>query len=211
MLTLQELKQIADIPRCGNRIPTAKYLRGNGTIIEKKRLEGDVEITAYQNGYALYQVGKHFTVFPLHACGNYFYIFNGHMIPLEEAVFENEMWYVRLVLEGEDRLNRNQEERERDKTVSYSAVSEEWNVMEDAGLPIQEQIEKRETIEEVLQLLTERQCMVVIRFFLQEKTQRQISKELGISSPAVSTILSQAIRRIRKKYPSVCREMQVIQ
>ena len=133
------------------------------------------------------------------------------MIPLSGSVFEDEMWYVRLALEGEDRLNRNQEERERDKTVSYSAVSEEWNVMEDAGLPIQEQIEKRETIEEVLQLLTERQRMVVIRFFLQEKTQRQISKELGISSPAVSTILSQAIQRIRKKYPSVCREMQVIQ
>lgn len=209
-MTLQELKQIADIPKRGNRIPTAKYLKENGTVVKKKRLGIDVEITAYQNGYALYQVGKHFTVFPLHSCGSYLYISNDHMIPLSGSVFEDEMWYVRLALEGEDRLNRNQEERERDKTVSYSAVSEEWNVMEDAGLPIQEQIEKRETIEEVLQLLTERQRMVVIRFFLQEKTQRQISKELGISSPAVSTILSQAIQRIRRKYPSVCREMQVI-
>ncbi len=211
MLTLQELKQIADIPKRGNRIPTAKYLKGNETVVEKKRLGVDAEITAYQNGYVLYQVGRHFTVFPLHSCGSYLYISNSHMASLSGSVFENEMWYVRLALEGEDRLNRNQEERERDKTVSYSAVSEEWNVMEDAGLPIQEQIEKRETIEEVLQLLTERQRMVVIRFFLQEKTQRQISKELGISSPAVSTILSQAIQRIRRKYPSVHREMQVIQ
>ena len=209
MLTLQKLKQIADIPKCGKRIPTAKYLRGNGTVIEKKRLGSDAEITAYQNGYVLYQVGRHFTVFPLHSCGNYLYISNSQMIPLAGAVFENEKWYIRLALEGEDRLNRNQEERERDKTVSYSAVSEEWNVMEDTGLSIQERLEKEETVEEVLQLLTERQRMVVIRFFLQEKTQRQISKELGISSPAVSTILSQAVQRVRKKYPSVGREMQV--
>lgn len=210
MLTLQELKQIADIPEYGNRIPTAKYLRENGTVIEKKRLGNDVEITAYQNGYVLYQVGRHFTVFPLHSCGSYLYISNSYMVPLSGNMFEDEMWYVRLALEGEDRLNRNQEERERDKTVSYSVVSEEWNVMEDAGLSIQEQVEKRETVEEVLKLLTKRQHTVVIRFFLQEKTQKQISMELGISSPAVSTILSQAIQRIRKKYPSVNREMQVI-
>ncbi len=210
MLTLQELKQIADIPEYGNRIPTAKYLRENGTVIEKKRLGNDVEITAYQNGYVLYQVGRHFTVFPLHSCGSYLYISNSYMVPLSGNMFEDEMWYVRLALEGEDRLKRNQEERERDKTVSYSVVSEEWNVMEDAGLSIQEQVEKRETVEEVLKLLTKRQHTVVIRFFLQEKTQKQISMELGISSPAVSTILSQAIQRIRKKYPSVNREMQVI-
>lgn len=210
MLTLQELKQVADIPEYGNRIPTAKYLRENGTVIEKKRLGNDMEITAYQNGYVLYQVGRHFTVFPLHSCGSYLYISNSYMVPLSGNMFEDEMWYVRLALEGEDRLNRNQEERERDKTVSYSTVSEEWNVMEDAGLSIQEQVEKRETVEEVLKLLTKRQRTVVIRFFLQEKTQKQISMELGISSPAVSTILSQAIQRIRKKYPSVNREMQVI-
>lgn len=210
MLTLQELKQVADIPEYGNRIPTAKYLRENGTVIEKKRLGSDVEITAYQNGYILYQVGRHFTVFPLHSCGSYLYISSSYMVPLSGNMFEDEMWYVRLVMEGEDRLNRNQEERERDKTVSYSAVSEEWNVMKEAGPSIQEQVEKRETVEEVLKLLTKRQCTVVIRFFLQEKTQKQISRELGISSPAVSTILSQAIQRIRKKYPSVNKEMQVI-
>ena len=53
MLTLQELKQMTDIPKRGNKIPTAKYLRENGTVISKKQLGKDVEITAYQNGYAL--------------------------------------------------------------------------------------------------------------------------------------------------------------
>lgn len=210
MLTLQELKQMTDIPKRGKKIPTAKYLRENGTVISKKQLGKDVEITAYQNGYALYQVGRHFTVFPIHSCENYLYISNARMIHLPGTMFDDEMWHVRLALEGEDRLNRNQEERERGKTISYSAVSEEWNVMEDAGQSMQEQFETQETVEEILRLLTERQRMVVIRFFLQEKTQRQISRELGISSPAVSTILSQAIQRIRKRYPSVHRKMQVI-
>lgn len=38
------------------------------------------------------------------------------------------------------------------------------------------------------------------KYFLQEKTQKQISEELGISNPAVSLILFRAVRRIRRKY-----------
>ena len=37
--------------------------------------------------------------------------------------------------------------------------------------------------------------------FFQQKTRREAAKELGITSPAVSAILSQAARRLRKQYP----------
>lgn len=210
MLTLQELKQIVDAPENGCKAPTAKHLKEAGEIIDWKRLGENVEITVYKNGYVLYQVGRHATVFPLRICENYLYPSNSAPVRLTGAVFEKEAWYLRPALEGEDRLSRNQEERERDNTISYSAVSEEWNVMEDAGISIQEQFENRETVQEILRLLTDRQRVVVSRFFLQGKTQRQISRELGISSPAVSTILSRAVQRIRKQYVSVGREMQVI-
>ena len=210
MLTLQELKQIVDATEHGCKAPTAKHLKEAGEIIEREKLGKNVEITVYKNGYVLYQVGRHATVFPLHICENYLYPSNSAPVRLTGAVFEEEAWYLRPALEGEDRLSRNQEERERDNTISYSAVSEEWNVMEDGGISIQEQFENRETVQEILRLLTDRQRVVVSRFFLQGKTQRQISRELGISSPAVSTILSRAVQRIRKQYVSVGREMQVI-
>ena len=63
MLTLQELKRIVDVPGFEVKLPTAKQLRSSRSAIAQKRLGLDSEISAYQSGYALYQVGKHFTVF----------------------------------------------------------------------------------------------------------------------------------------------------
>lgn len=38
MLTLQELKQIVDVPYPGMKIPTAKKLKEYGTVIAKKSM-----------------------------------------------------------------------------------------------------------------------------------------------------------------------------
>lgn len=58
MLTLQELKQIVDVPYPGMKIPTAKKLKEYGTVIAKKSMGCETEILAFQNGYALYQVSR---------------------------------------------------------------------------------------------------------------------------------------------------------
>ena len=65
MLTLQELKQIVDVPYPGMKIPTAKKLKEYGTVIAKKSMGCETEILAFQNGYALYQVSRFTTVFPI--------------------------------------------------------------------------------------------------------------------------------------------------
>ena len=120
---------------------------------------------------------------------------------LPEQFFEKEPWYVRLALEGEDRLEHNQRAKEQERTASYSAISEEWQVMGNLeGNPLKHLVE-RENLEEILQCLTERQKTAVSLCFFQQKTQREAAKELGITCPAVSAILSQAARRLRKKYP----------
>ena len=53
---------------------------------------------------------------------------------------------------------------------------------------------------EILGSLSARQKYVIQKYYLQEETQEQISKELGISQQAVSAMISQAIRSIRKNY-----------
>lgn len=200
-MTLQELKEIIEIPQYGIKMPTAKYLRETGRAIAERQLKNNTWIAAYQNGYALYCAGGHSTVFPVHTCGAYLYASSGVSSYLPEQFFEKEPWYVRLVLEGEDRLEHNQKAKEQEKTASYSAISEEWQVMGNLeGNPLKHLVE-RENIEEILQCLTERQKTAVSLCFFQQKTQREAAKELGITSPAVSAILSQAARRLRKKYP----------
>ena len=149
----------------------------------------------------LYQVGKHFTVFLLHSCRDYLYLADGKTVILPEHFFENKEWYLRLVLEGEDRLNRNHEEKERSWSVSYSAVSEDWPVVENLTEPMLDHLTKQETVEEILGILSARQKYVIQKYYQQEETQEQISKELGISQQAVSAMISQAVRSIRKNYP----------
>ena len=200
MLTLQELKQIVDAPVPGRKIPTAKKLKVSSVIVAQERLNQEVGIAAYQNGYALYEVCDFATVFPIHPCREYLYDSGKKTHSIAERLFQGDAWYLRLVLEGEDRLNRNQEAREQDRTVSYSAVSEEWQVMAAMEDSMLEQMIQRETVSELLAILTDQQRVVICRFFLEQKTQNQISRELGITAPAVSKILSRAIQRVRRKY-----------
>lgn len=118
MLTLQELKRITDIPGNQGKLPTARRLREAGLVIAKEQLGDGAKISVYRDGCVLYQAGSHSTVFPLHSCGEYFYISDGKAVHLPEQFFDKEKWYLRLVLEGEDRLNRNCEERERSWNIS---------------------------------------------------------------------------------------------
>lgn len=202
MLTLQELKEITETTKHGIKMPTARNLRETGKTVAEKHLKNDTWITSYQNGYALYHASGHSTVFPIHTCGAYLYVSNGVSSNLPEHFFEKEPWYVRLVFEGEDRLDRNQRAKEQERTVSYSAVSEEWEAIGNAGGNPLEYLVHRENRKEILHCLTERQRAAVSLCFFQQKSRKEAARELGISSPAVSTILLQAARRLRKKYPS---------
>lgn len=200
MLKFWELKKIVDKPAKRKRIPTAKYLKEAGVPVISKRLERDAQITVYSNGYALYQVNRHTTVFPIHLCGDYLYISSDNEIHVPKNFLDKEPWYIRLILEGEDRINKNLEEREQRRTVSYSAISEEWEVIEDFEKSVLEILIRQETMDEMMRILTRRQRMVLQAFFLQEKTQKQISSELNLSKASVYVTISQAICRIRENY-----------
>ena len=200
MLSLQELKQIVKAPCQGRKTPTAKDLRKYDIAVIRKKLNRDTEISVYHNGYVLYEVSGSATVFPLHTCKEYMY----EGCSIEERVFAKESWYLRLMLEGEDRLERNQQAKEHNKVVSYSAESDEWRILETEDCVL-ERLIRKEMVEELLSSLTESQRMVVCQYFLHQKTQNQISGELGITVPAVSRILSRAIQRLRRTHPDLKR------
>lgn len=207
MLTLQELKQIVEVPVPGQKIPTARKLKTSGIITAREKLNREAKIEVYQNGYAIYEAGGFATVFSIHSCREYRYDSEDKKCHIAEQLFEQEAWYLRLILEGEDRLNRNRETREQERTVSYSALSEEWQVMGTMEVSVLERLIQREAVSEILAILTNQQRVVVCRFFLEQKTQCQISRELGITAPAVSRILSRAIRRVRRSYPCLASAM----
>lgn len=186
------------IPDDGMKIPTAKELRESRQTVINKKIGMDAEIGVYQNGYVLYQACGRSTVFPVHFCREYSYMCDGNIIQLPELFFEKESWDLRLVLEGEDRLSRNQEERERG--IPYSNIPEEWIAIEDFSELVLEQLAEQEIVKEMLQLLTEKQKTAILRYYVQEKTQMEISDELGVSRSTVKDSIFYAVSKIRKKY-----------
>lgn len=198
MMTLQELKQSVEIAAPGRKIPTAKSIRESGVVVAKEKLDSDTEITAYRNGYALYSVCSAATVFPIHPCGGYMYSGRQDVCSIGEDMFDREAWYLRLALEGEDRLAHNREMKERKKSVSYSASAEELEDVEYTDDVMLDQMVLKETVAEVLSILTGRQRKAIIQFYLCQKTQGQIAEELDVTAPAVSQLISRAVRRMRR-------------
>ena len=169
MLTLQELKQVVSNREERRKVPSAKYLRENEVAVAKQRLMDCAEIIAYQTGYVLYCVGDYATVFPLFTCRDYVYEAERKIAVVEENFFDDQPWYVRLILEGEDRLWRNRETREHNNCVSYSCISEEWCELADKGQCLLEKIIAEETVRELMDLLTERQRQMIQRIYFQHK------------------------------------------
>lgn len=198
MLTLRELKNMADVPKPGQKTPTAKELRSSDGLIADRALQGDAWISAYKSGYAVYSVCGSATVFRIHACGSYCYDSGKNTYDVDSGLFDGESWHLRLVLEGEDRLCRNREAREQMRSVLYSNVSEEWGILRAYEEPALERLVREEAAEDFLSALTERQKLAVRLFYLEQKTERQIAGELGITAPAVSRILAKSLKKMRQ-------------
>lgn len=197
MLTLQDLKWIVKQPEKEEKLPTARYLMEHGNHVVSMENSEEVQLLVFREGYALYRVGNYTTVFPVHSCGNYCYENDGQKICVDTDFFDGQEWYVRLLLEGEDRLAKNRETYHKERVVSYHAVSEEWFFLTSPVLPPLEQLIEKEKILELMGLLTERQRDIVILYFYYGETQWEIAKELGITQPTVSQTLMVALRRMR--------------
>ena len=198
MLTLQELKQVVGNREERRKVPSARYLRENDVAVVKQRLIDGAEIIAYQTGYVFYCVGDYGTVFPLFTCRDYVYEAGRKITVVKEDFFDNQPWYVRLILEGEDRLCRNREVREHNNCISYSHISEGWCELVDKRQNILEKLIIEEVIGEFMDLLTDRQRQVIHQIYFQQRTQREVSRVFGITEPAVSKCISQAKQKMRR-------------
>jgi len=200
MLTLQEVKQKVAIPKGKGKVPTVKYLRDRDVVFISRNLGVDAEIMVYVSGYAVYRIGRYAMVFSVHACGDYQYPSSGAILCIREAFFNLQEWYVRLVLEGEDRVFRNREVQEQEKNISYSAVAEDCLFMGGMENSPLEQIIRQETIKELLESLTERQRMIIGQYFFYRKAQKEIARDLGTTASLVSKTIAQVIQKIQKGY-----------
>ena len=105
-MTLQELKQVVGNREEKRKVPSARYLRENDVAVAKQRLIDGANYCISDRIF-FHCAGDYGTVFPLFTCRDYVYEAGRKITVVKEDFFDNQPWYVRLILEGEDRLCRN--------------------------------------------------------------------------------------------------------
>lgn len=200
MLTLKELKKIVKVADVEKRIPSVKSLKEHKVVV-KEMINADTTISVYDHGYVLYTAGNQSTVFPLHSCDDYEYVsVTGDNKELNKEFFDNENWYIRLLMEAEDRMAYSQSKISTNHGVfSNSDVTDDAEIMRGSTKDFVDDVIDREILNALIKELTERQKTVLNLIYFEEMRQQDVADYLGIKQQSVNDLLNRALKTMKKK------------
>ena len=200
MLTLKELKKIVKVADMEKRIPSVKSLKEHKVVV-KEMINADTTISVYDHGYVLYTAGNQSTVFPLHSCDDYEYVsVTGDNKEFNKEFFDNENWYIRLLMEAEDRMAYSQSKISTNHGVfSNSDVTDDAEIMRGSSKDFVDDVIDREILHALIKELTERQKTVLNLVYFEEMRQQDVADYLGIKQQSVNDLLNRALKTMKKK------------
>lgn len=200
MLTLKELKKIVKVADVEKRIPSVKSLKEHKVVV-KEMINADTTISVYDHGYVLYTAGNQSTVFPLHSCDDYEYVsVTGDNKEFNKEFFDNENWYIRLLMEAEDRMAYSQSKISTNHGVfSNSDVTDDAEIMRGTSKDFVDDVIDREILNALIKELTERQKTVLNLVYFEEMRQQDVADYLGIKQQSVNDLLNRALKTMKKK------------
>ena len=200
MLTLKELKKIVKVADVEKRIPSVKSLKEHKVVV-KEMINADTTISVYDHGYVLYTAGNQSTVFPLHSCDDYEYVsVTGDNKEFNKEFFDNENWYIRLLIEAEDRMAYSQSKISTNHGVfSNSDVTDDAEIMRGSSKDFVDDVIDREILNALIKELTERQKTVLNLVYFEEMRQQDVTDYLGIKQQSVNDLLNRALKTMKKK------------
>ena len=200
MLTLKELKKIVKVADVEKRIPSVKSLKEHKVVV-KEMINADTTISVYDHGYVLYTAGNQSTVFPLHSCDEYEYVsVTGDNKEFNKEFFDNENWYIRLLMEAEDRMAYSQSKISTNHGVfSNSDVTDDAEIMRESSKDFVDDVIDREILNALIKELTERQKTVLNLVYFEEMRQQDVADYLGIKQQSVNDLLNRALKTMKKK------------
>lgn len=200
MLTLKELKKIVKVADMEKRIPSVKSLKEHKVVV-KEMINADTTISVYDHEYVLYTAGNQSTVFPLHSCDDYEYVsVTGDNKEFNKEFFDNENWYIRLLMEAEDRMAYSQSKISTNHGVfSNSDVTDDAEIMRGSSKDFVDDVIDREILHALIKELTERQKMVLNLVYFEEMRQQDVADYLGIKQQSVNDLLNRALKTMKKK------------
>ena len=200
MLTLKEPTKIVKVDHMEKRLPSMKSLKEHKVVV-KEMINADTTISVYDHGYVLYTAGNQSTVFPLHSCDDYEYVsVTGDNKEFNKEVFDNENWYIRLLMEAEDRMAYSQSKISTNHGVfSNSDVTDDAEIMRGSSKDFVDDVIDREILNALIKELTERQKTVLNLVYFEEMRQQDVADYLGIKQQSVNDLLNRALKTMKKK------------
>lgn len=205
-ITLRELKEKIDAV-VEQKLPTFKTLMEQKLVAVTKTTVNDASLTVYENGYAVYEVDGAHTVMAVDRCGDCRYDFTDgtyQVIPAEE--FENMEWSIRLLMEGERRMEHNRNKTSgKFENTALECDGSDWSAavmvdfMDDCKAEVLADKELK-WLYAAMSKLTERQSEIIQLYYYKGMSQYEIADELGIRQQSVDRILKQAVNRLRKNF-----------
>lgn len=180
-----------------NPLPTAKALRESGIqVVADASVGQEGQLTVYENGFYTYRTELGTTVFAVDRCAGYEY---GEGDVLDAELLEDADWTVLLSMKGEDRLERNNNVREKNKQLPCHEGSVDPEELPDAHDFVTDWL-GIELVDQMLSCLTEKQQRVVRMYFLQGMTQEEIQRTLKISRGAFLDRMNGALKKIKNSF-----------
>ena len=200
MLTLKELKKIVKVADMEKRIPSVKSLKEHKVVV-KEMINADTTISVYDHGYVLYTAGNQSTVFPLHSCDDYEYVsVTGDNREFNKEFFDNENWYIRLLMEAEDRMAYSQSKISTNHGVfSNSDVTDDAEIMRGSSKDFVDDVIDGEILNALIKELTERQKTVLNLVYFEEMRQQDVADYVGIKQQSVNDLMNRALKAMKKK------------
>ena len=205
-ITLRELKGMIDTV-VEKKLPTFKTLMEMKPVAVARTSVNGAKLTAYENGYAVYEVDSAHTVMAVDRCGDYRYDFTDgthQIVPAE--TFEDAEWSLSLLMEGEKRMEHNlSKTAAKFEQVPLECDGSDWSASimvdfldEDNAEMLADKELRR--LYAAMSKLTERQMEVVQLYFYKGMTQQEIAEEIGIGRRSVGNCLEGALKKIRKNF-----------
>ena len=211
-MTLRELMNKVDEAAWRQQVPSiVEIMESESPVAAAEKMGNEIEITAFQSGYVVYQNGKRATVFHLFDCCNP-YLEKDSMGVEHRLLFDafaGQPWQIRAFMEGERRLVHNgNSRREYANEISYDGFQEGGECLSDGGVsdPLRMMIEKETQDEELeklydcLEALTEKQRFILIECVVKGRMQLDVANEMGTTRMNVTISLRRTLDKMRRSF-----------
>ena len=224
--TLDEVLAILNLSEKSGKTPTPKELfeTAGAPIAETN------DCTLFSNGFAIYQNITGRTVVWLPYCKNFTFYFTKlrdsekdtfrESYELPDGFLSAQPWILAVTLIGDHRIEANSMNRtgSRKDTTDYDSADngdKDGDAEQALADPFrrvfnwydghmgenpQDAVERRETREEMLSEMTEKQREAFVMYFRDGMTQEEIASNIGVSRDSVNDRLEGALKKVKKYF-----------